>query len=54
MAELLQLKCLSDVQKLINDIKIYRARPVIRGQHPALYPERAEGKYRTIKRGSYL
>ena len=49
MSELLQLKCLSDVKKLIKDIETYRARPVIRGQHPTLYPERAEGKYRTIQ-----
>ncbi len=49
MSELLQLKCLSDVKKLISDIQTYRARPAIRGQHPTLYPERAEGKYRTIQ-----
>ncbi len=49
MTELLQLKCLSDVRQLISDIKTYRARPAIRGKHPTLYPERAEGKYRTIK-----
>ncbi len=48
MSELLQLKCLSDVNKLISDIKTYRARPVIRGQHPTLYPDRIDGKYRTI------
>ncbi|VUD69057.1 hypothetical protein TDB9533_04421 [Thalassocella blandensis] len=49
MSELLQLKCLSDVQKLIADIKTYKARPVVQGQHPTLYPDRAEGKYRTVK-----
>ena len=49
MSELLQLKCLSDVKKLISDIQTYRARPAIRGQHPTLYPERLEGKYRTIQ-----
>lgn len=49
MSELLQLKCLSDIKKLISDIQTYRARPVIRGQHPTLYPERLEGKYRTIQ-----
>lgn len=49
MPELLQLKCLSDVKKLISDIQTYRARPVIQGKHPTLYPDRLEGKYRTIK-----
>ena len=48
LSELLQLKCLSDVNKLISDIKTYRARPVIRGKHPTLYPERIDGKYRTV------
>lgn len=48
MSQLLQLKCLSDVQKLISDIEIYRARPVIEGKHPTLYEERKEGKYRTV------
>lgn len=49
MSELLQLKCLSDVKKLISDIETYRARPIVRGSHPTLYPEQIEGSYRTIK-----
>lgn len=48
MSDLLQLKCLSDVKKLIEDIQVYRARPTIRGKHPTLYPERLEGRYRTV------
>lgn len=48
MAELLQLKCLSDVKKLISDIEVYRARPVIEGKHTTLYDQRLEGKYRTV------
>lgn len=48
MTDLLQLKCLSDVKKLISDIEVYRARPVITGKHPTLYDERKEGKYRTV------
>jgi len=47
--KILQLKCLSDVKKIIKDIQIYRARPVMKGQHPTLYPDRLEGKYRTVK-----
>lgn len=48
MPELLQLKCLSDVKKLISDIKTYKARPIIRGQHPTLFADRSDGRYRTI------
>lgn len=48
MSELLQLKCLSDVKKIISDIEVYRARPTIQGKHPTLYEERKEGKYRTV------
>lgn len=48
MSELLQLKCLSDVKKLISDIETYRARPAIRGKHPTLYENREGGKYRTV------
>ncbi|WP_370978760.1 hypothetical protein [Agaribacterium sp. ZY112] len=49
MADLLQLKCLSDVQKLISEIEVYLARPAIQGKHPTIYPDREEGKYRTVK-----
>ena len=48
MSELLQLKCLSDVRKIISDIETYRARPAIQGKHPTLYDDRTEGKYRTV------
>lgn len=48
MPELLQLKSLSDVKKLIYDIETYRARPVISGKHPTLYDVRKEGRYRTV------
>jgi len=48
MSQLLQLKCLSDVKKLIAEIEVYRARPIIRGKHPTLYDEQKDGKYRTV------
>ena len=48
MSELLQLKCLSDVRKIITDIETYKARPAVQGKHPTLYSECKEGKYRTI------
>lgn len=48
MADLLQLKCLSDVQKIISDIEVYLARPAIEGKHPTIYEDRAEGKFRTV------
>lgn len=48
MSELLQLKCLSNVKKIIFEIEVYRARPIIEGKHPTLYEERKEGKFRTV------
>lgn len=55
--ELLQFKCLSDLQKIIEELEIRIAeqqkgklltRPIKEGMHPTLYPERNEGKYRTV------
>ncbi|MGI9280288.1 MAG: hypothetical protein ACR2PX_11775 [Endozoicomonas sp.] len=48
MSQLLQLKCLSDIRKVVSDIEVYRARPTIQGKHPTLYDERKEGRYRTV------
>ena len=48
MTELKQYKCLTDLEKIISEIKKLRARPAIRGKHPTLYEDRADGKYRTV------
>lgn len=48
MDEIKQFKSLDDLKKIISELEGFIARPVTRGQHPTLYPEVAEGKYRTV------
>ena len=48
MEALKQFKCLSDLEKIVSEIRELRARPTVRGKHPTLYEERVEGKYRTV------
>jgi len=48
MAELKQFKCLNDLKKALSELGDYRARPAIRGKDVNLYPERLDGKYRTV------
>ncbi len=48
MTEIKQFKCLTDLEKLISEIKNLRARPAVRGKHATLYEDRTEGKYRTV------
>lgn len=48
MAELKQYKCLTDLKQIMSELGDYRARPSIKGSHPTLYKERANGKYRTV------
>lgn len=48
MTEIKQFKCLSDLEKIISEIKNLRARPAIRGKDPTLYDDRIDGRYRTV------
>lgn len=48
MGELKQFKCLSDLEKIVREIKELRARPIVRGKHATLYEDRSGGKYRTV------
>ena len=48
MEDIKQFKSLDDLKKLISELEGFIARPVTRGQHPTLYPEADEGKYRTV------
>lgn len=48
MTEIRHYKCLSDLQKIVAEIRQLRARPIIRGKHPTLYEPRSEGAYRTV------
>ena len=48
MEDIKQFKSLDDLKKLISELEGFIARPVTRGQHPTLYPEVKEGKYRTV------
>ena len=48
MKEIKQYKCLTDLEDLINEFKSIRVRPTSRGSHPTMYPERVEGRYRTV------
>lgn len=44
-----QFKSLDDLQKIIEQLTKFAARPVGRGSHPTLYPQTDEGPYRTIE-----
>lgn len=44
-----QFKSLEDLQKIIEQLSKFAARPVARGSHPTLYPKADEGPYRTIE-----
>lgn len=48
MEELKQFKCLNDLKKIMSELGDYRARPAIKGKDVNLYPERLDGKYRTV------
>ncbi len=48
MGELKQYKCLTDLRKIISDLESYRARPVVRNNHPTLYKDKSKGRYRTV------
>ena len=48
MDELKQYKCLTDLRKIISDLDSYRARPVVKNNHPTLYKDKPEGRYRTV------
>lgn|SRR5690554_381857 len=48
MNEIKQYKCLTDLKGIINEVDELRMRPTPRGQHPTIYQDRADGKYRTV------
>lgn len=48
MDEIKQFKSIDDLKAIIAELEGFVARPVGRGQHPTLYPDVAEGKYRTV------
>lgn len=48
MDDIKQFKSLDDLRSIISELEGFMARPVTRGQHPTLYPEMEEGKYRTV------
>jgi len=48
MAELKQFKSLVDLKKIVSELNAFRARSVPRGNHPTLYQENVDGKYRTV------
>lgn len=48
MNELKQYKCLTDLKSIIQEIDNLRMRPTPRGEHPTIYKDRADGKYRTV------
>ena len=48
MVELNQFKSLDDLKKIISELEGFIARPVIRGNHPTIYPDVQEGQYRTV------
>lgn len=49
MKEIQQFKSLDDLQKIIEQLNHFAARPVARRQHPTLYSETKDGQYRTIQ-----
>jgi hypothetical protein len=48
MNELKQFKCLTDLKSIIEEVDNIRMRPTPRGEHPTIYSDRADGKYRTV------
>ena len=48
MDDIKQFKSLSDLKGQISELQGFIARPVTRGQHPTIYPEVQEGRYRTV------
>ena len=48
MDDIKQFKSLDDLRNIISELEGFMARPVTRGQHPTLYPEMEEGKYRSV------
>ena len=49
MEDIKQFKSLDDLQKIIEHLDKFAARPVVKGRHPTLYPETLDGEYRTIQ-----
>ena len=43
-----QYKCLTDLKDIIESVESVRMRPTPRGHDPIMYPERSDGKYRTV------
>ncbi len=48
MDDIKQFKSLSDLKSQTSELQGFIARPVTRGQHPTIYPEVQEGRYRTV------
>ena len=48
MEEIQQFKCLTDLRCVISQLDGYYARPVPRGDHPTIYPNRDDGPYKTV------
>ncbi len=48
MKDVKHYKCLTDLKEIIQGVENRRLRPIPRGDHPTLYKDRAEGKYRTV------
>ncbi|WP_444915556.1 hypothetical protein [Microbulbifer sp. TRSA007] len=46
--EVKQYKCLTDLKDIIESVESVRIRPTPRGSDPIIYPERSEGRYRTV------
>lgn len=41
-------KCLTDLKKIISELGDVKSRPIVQGNHPTLYKDKSEGKYRTV------
>ncbi|AQT62370.1 hypothetical protein B0D95_09775 [Cellvibrio sp. PSBB023] len=41
-------KCLTDLKKIISELGDIKSRQIIQGNHPTLYKDKSEGKYRTV------
>ncbi|UUA74609.1 hypothetical protein [Cellvibrio sp. QJXJ] len=41
-------KCLTDLKKIISELGDVKSRPIVQGNHPTLYKDKNEGKYRTV------
>lgn len=48
MKEVKQYKCLTDLKSIVEEVEGLRMRPTPRGEHPTIYKDRVDGKYRTV------